>query len=73
MREFPELDLRLGELIDSRGLSAKDLAEKADIQPEALKRILTGRQINLSTRTIVKLSRYFDTPIQEFIDYLSGV
>ena len=71
MRTYENAGASLQRLLDARGLTAASLAEATGIDAGALRRILSGRQKNISTRNLLAISRFFGLSLMELIDLLS--
>ena len=53
------------------GYTLESLSRAADISPQVLRGILTGRASSISTRNLSSLSRLFGYSMAELIDLLS--
>ena len=63
----------LTDLMETRGLSAAELARQTGIDAGILRKIMTGRETAVSTRNLMALSRFFGSSMADFIDVLADV
>ncbi len=73
MRTFEMAGPVLTAWMEERGLSAAELSRRISVDAGILRKIMTGREKNISTRNLMALAKYFDMSMQELIDALSGV
>lgn len=71
MRRYEKAAATLGTWMQQRSLGAGQLARQTGIDTGILRRILSGRQREISTRNMLALARFFGISLQELMDTLS--
>ena len=71
MRQYEKAAATLTDLMRERAVGASRLCRQTGIDPGILRRILSGRELKISTRNMVALAKFFGIPLCEWMDKLS--
>ena len=66
MAKFIEM-VKLKELREKKGLSQEELAQKSQVSRVTISNLETGKQRNITSETLMKLSSALDEPLDTFL------
>lgn len=72
MREYERAASVMSQWLRDHGMTAAELSRQTGIDAGILRKIMTGREMAVSTRNLMTLARYFGLSMQELIDAFSG-
>lgn len=72
MRTFDAAAKALTARMQAQGLNAAELSRRTGIDAGILRKIMTGRQTAISTRSLMTLAQYFGCSMQTLLDEFSG-
>lgn len=70
-RQYPNISMRLKELVAVHDINDARLSQKTDINNTVIKKYLKGEKLELCFRNLIILSKEFGMRISDFIDYVS--
>ena len=59
--------VKLKELREKKGLSQEELAQKSQVSRVTISNLETGKQRNITSETLMKLSSALDEPLDTFL------
>lgn len=68
----PVVRLRVKELVEQRGMTWNKFGEDTGLSKQTVYALMTGKMSRIDLRTLDVLCSYFDVPIGEVVEYISG-
>lgn len=59
--------IRLKEIREKKGMSQEQLAQKSQVSRVTISNLETGKQNNITSETLMKLSNALDEPVDSFL------
>ena len=70
-REFDHAAEVMKRRLEEQNITCAELSKRTLIDAGTLRGIVTGKRKSISTRNLAALARYYDIPIQKFIDEIA--